>query len=77
VSGFFDTATFATLAALAVGAQTQTTTFEYGPSGTTTGSAKITGACIVETFEVGSTTTDAVSLSMSLRKSGAVSNSTY
>lgn len=76
VSGFYDTATAATLLGLAALPQT-TSTYEYGPGGNVTGSIKIAGSCVVTSMQVTGSTTNAVAMSISMQKSGAVTVSTY
>lgn len=76
VSGFYDTATAATLLALASLPST-TSTYEYGPSGNSTGGVKIAGSCVVTSMQVTGSTTNAVAMSISMQKSGAVTVSTY
>lgn len=75
VSGKYDATVDAHLAAIA--GQAATVSFEYGPAGSATSSVKYTGECIVTSYEVGATVGDAVTFSLDLQVTGAVTRGTY
>jgi len=75
LSGKFDATADSTIAAV-VG-QSATLTFEYGPEGSASGKVKYTGECIITSYEVGATVGDAVTASVELQVSGAITRTTF
>ena len=75
LSGKFDATADSTIAAV-VG-QSATLTFEYGPEGSAVGKVKYTGECILTSYEVGATVGDAVTASVELQVSGAITRTTF
>lgn len=75
LSGKFDATADSTIAAV-VG-QSATLTFEYGPEGSSSGKVKYTGECILTSYEVGATVGDAVTASVELQVSGAITRTTF
>lgn len=75
VSGKFDAAADATL--VAVIGQSDTLSFEYGPEGSVAGKIKYTGECIMTSYDIGATVGDAVTASVELQVSGAVTRTTF
>lgn len=75
VSGKFDAAADATL--VAVIGQSDTLSFEYGPEGSVAGKVKYTGECIMTSYDIGATVGDAVTASVELQVSGAVTRTTF
>ena len=57
--------------------QSATITFEYGPAGSTAGLIKYTGECILTSYEVGATVGDAVTASVELQVTGAITRTTW
>jgi len=51
--------------------------FEYGPAGNTTGRARLTGECFVESYSVSSPLEDVVKFSASIRITGVVTTGTF
>jgi len=51
--------------------------FVYGPAGSTAGNIKYTGSAIMTSYEVSATVGDAVSASVQLQVSGAITRTTY
>jgi hypothetical protein len=51
--------------------------FQYGPEGTDTGDIKLTGECVLVTFEKTSSAKDQVKFSCELQITGAVTESTF
>lgn len=70
VSGKWD-ATFNTQITALLGA-TATSTFEYSPAGTAVGTPKVSGECLVASYEVSSSVADLVTFTISLQISGNV-----
>jgi hypothetical protein len=75
LSGKFDVAADATLAAVL--GQTATLTFEYGPAGSSVGAVRYTGECIMTSYEVGASVGDAVTASVELQVTGAITRNTF
>jgi len=75
LSGKFDATADSTIAAV-VG-QSATLSFEYGPAGSTGGNVKYLGECILTSYEVGATVGDAVTASVELQVSGAITRTTW
>jgi len=57
--------------------QTASLSFEYGPAGTTGGLVKYSGECYVTSYNIGSPVGDAVSASVELQVTGAVTRGTW
>jgi hypothetical protein len=80
INGHYDpTATTgpqAVLSGLALSASA-TSTFNYGPEGSTAGMVKLTGECWCETYEVTSSATDKVSFTANFRVDGTVTVTTF
>lgn len=57
--------------------QAASLSFEYGPAGSGSGSVKYTGECYVTSYNIGSPVGDAVSASVELQVTGAVTRGTY
>lgn len=80
ISGHYDptvtTGPQAVLSALTLTASA-TSTFEYGPEGSTTGKVKLSGECWCEKYEINSSATDKVSFSASFKVDGAVTVGTF
>lgn len=57
--------------------QSATLSFEYGPAGSTGGLIKYTGECIMTSYEVGATVGDAVTASVELQVTGAITRTTW
>ena len=57
--------------------QAASLSFEYGPAGSGSGSIKYTGECYVTSYNIGSPVGDAVSASVELQVTGAVTRGTY
>lgn len=70
VSGKWD-ATLNTQVTALLGATT-TSTFEYHPAGTTAGTPKVSGECLVSNYEVSSSVADLVTFTISLQITGNV-----
>jgi hypothetical protein len=51
---------------------TSTSTFEYHPAGTTAGTPKVSGECLVSNYEVSSSVADLVTFTVSLQITGNV-----
>ncbi len=51
--------------------------FEYGPEGSASGKVKYSGECFLMSFKVNSAVNAATTISVTLRKSGAVTVGTY
>ena len=75
LSGKFDATADGYLAGV-VG-QAATLSFEYGPAGSTGGNVKYTGECIMTSYEVGATVGDAVTASVELQVTGAITRTTW
>lgn len=75
LSGRFDVAADATLAAVL--GQNATLTFEYGPAGGTVGLVRYTGECIMTSYEIGASVGDAVTASVELQVTGAITRNTF
>lgn len=75
VSGKWDATLDAHIAAV-VG-QSSTLSFQYGPAGTTAGNIKYTGECLITSYEVSAAVADAVTFSLELQVTGAVTRATY
>ena len=80
VSGQFD----ATVDALVAGdmanlksGSVSSLTFEYGPSGSTSGLPKMTGEALITSYEVSSPVGDVITYSLELQVTGAVTATTY
>lgn len=56
---------------------TATSSFEYGPEGSTTGKTKYSGECWMTDFEVGAQVADKVSITASFAVDGTVTVGTY
>ena len=54
-----------------------TLSFEYGPAGSTGGLIKYSGECIMTSYEVGATVGDAVTASVELQVTGAITRGTW
>lgn len=74
ISGKWD-ATLNTQIVALLGA-TSTSTFEYHPAGTTVGTPKVSGECLVSNYEVSSAVADLVTFSVSLQITGNVTHGT-
>lgn len=70
VSGKWD-ATLNTQVTALLGA-TATSTFEYHPAGTSSGTPKVSGECLVSNYEVSSSVADLVTFTISLQITGNV-----
>jgi hypothetical protein len=57
--------------------QAASLSFEYGPAGTTGGLVKYSGECYVTSYNIGSPVGDAVSASVELQVTGAVTRGTW
>jgi hypothetical protein len=57
--------------------QSATLSFEYGPAGSTGGLIKYSGECIMTSYEVGATVGDAVTASVELQVTGAITRGTW
>lgn len=79
IAGHADFATATAIGQLLNGLRTATATssFEYGPEGTTTGKVKYTGECWLTDYEVGAQVADKVSISASFAVDGVVTPTTY
>lgn len=75
LSGKFDATADGYLAGV-VG-QAATLSFEYGPAGSTGGLVKYSGECILTSYEIGATVGDAVTASVELQVSGAITRGTW
>lgn len=75
LSGKFDATADGYLAGV-VG-QSATLSFEYGPAGSTGGNVKYTGECILTSYEVGATVGDAVTATVELQVTGAITRTTW
>ena len=75
VSGLWDS-TLDGYVAPAVG-QSTTLNFNYGPSGNTAGMVKLTGSCMITSFEVSAPVGDVVTYSLDLQVSGAITRTTW
>jgi hypothetical protein len=75
VSGKFDATVDAHLSAIL--GQAATLSFEYGPAGSTSGNIKYTGECIATSYEVSASVGDALTFSIELQVTGAVTRATY
>lgn len=75
LSGKFDSAADATLAAVL--GQAATLSFEYGPAGSSAGLIKYSGECIMTSYEIGATVGDAVTASVELQVTGAITRGTW
>lgn len=80
LSGMFD-ATVDTLIAADIAnlksGSVASLSFEYGPSGSASGSPKFTGEAIITSYEVGSPVGDVISYSLELQVSGGVTGTTF
>jgi hypothetical protein len=74
ISGKWD-ATLNTQITALLGAST-TSTFDYSPAGTGTGTPKVSGECLVSNYEVSSAVADLVTFSVSLQITGNVTHGT-
>lgn len=54
-----------------------TLSFEYGPAGSSSGLIKYSGECIMTSYEVGATVGDAVTASVELQVTGAITRGTW
>lgn len=79
VSGVFDTtATTGSYTVLqGLRTTTATSTFEYGPAGSTGGAPKLTGECWMSEFTVDASHTDAIPFSATFQVDGTVTDTTY
>lgn len=79
IAGHADFATATAIGQLLNGLRTTTATssFEYGPEGSTTGKVKYSGECWMTDFEVGANVNDKVSISASFQVDGVVTPGTY
>ena len=75
ISGKFDSAADATLAAVL--GQAATLSFEYGPAGSTAGLIKYSGECIMTSYEIGASVGDAVTASVELQVTGVITRGTW
>jgi len=75
ISGKFDSAADATLAAVL--GQAATLSFEYGPAGSTAGLIKYSGECIMTSYEIGASVGDAVTASVELQVTGTITRGTW
>ena len=75
LSGKFDATADATLAGV-VGLAS-TLSFEYGPAGSTGGFVKYEGECIMTSYDIGATVGDAVTASVELQVTGAITRTTW
>jgi hypothetical protein len=66
----------AVLAAMAAGT-VDSASFEYGPEGSTSSRLKMTGECIITSYETSSPVGDVVTFSLELQNTGAVTRGTY
>ena len=73
--GKFDATADATLAGV-VGLAA-TLSFEYGPAGSTGGFVKYEGECIMTSYDIGATVGDAVTASVELQVTGAITRTTW
>lgn len=79
IAGHADFATATAIGQLLNGLRTTTATssFEYGPEGSTAGKVKYTGECWMTDFEVGANVNDKVSISASFSVDGVVTPTVY
>jgi hypothetical protein len=79
IAGHADFATATAIGQLLNGLRTTTATssFEYGPEGSTTGKVKYTGECWMTDYEVAASVSDKVSISASFSVDGLVTVTTY
>lgn len=78
VSGKWDATVDAHLASIVGHSATYpTSSFEYGPQGSTAGQIKYLGECIVTSYDVSSGVGDAVSFSLQLQATGAITRTTW
>lgn len=79
VSGVFDTtATTGSYTVLnGLRTTTSTSTFEYGPAGSTGGAPKLTGECWMTEFTVDTSHTDAIPFSATFQVDGTVTATTF
>lgn len=79
IAGHADFASATAIGQLLNGLRTTTATssFEYGPEGSTTGKVKYSGECWMTDFEVGANVNDKVSISASFQVDGVVTPGTY
>lgn len=75
VSGKYDATVDAHLSAIL--GQAASLSFEYGPAGSGSGAVKYTGECLATSYEVGATVGDALTFSLELQVTGAVTRGTY
>lgn len=75
ISGKFDSVADGYLAGIL--GQSATVTFEYGPTGSTAGMIKLTGECIMTSYEVSSSVGDAVSATADFQVTGAITRTTW
>ena len=75
ISGLFDATADGYLAGV-VG-QAATLSFEYGPTGSTSGMVKYTGECIMTSYEVSSSVGDSVQASADLQVTAAITRTTW
>ena len=75
ISGKFDSTADGYLAGIL--GQSATVTFEYGPTGSTAGMIKLTGECIMTSYEVSSSVGDAVSATADFQVTGAITRTTW
>lgn len=79
ISGHADWAASIGIALVLQGLRTTTATssFEYGPAGTTTGNAKYTGECWMTDFTIDTSVSDRVPVAASFQVDGLVTAGTY
>lgn len=73
-SGLFDQAIVSALGSY-IGSTAQT--FAYGPMGTATGAAKVTGNALLTQYQITGGVVDAVGLSLAWQASGTVTDTTF
>ena len=73
VSGIWD----ATVDGYIIGTEPATRTFIFGPAGSTSGSVKYTGECILTNYSVSSPVGDVVTFSLDLQCTGGVTRTTF
>jgi hypothetical protein len=79
IAGHFDTAASIGVTTVLNGLRTATatSTFEYGPEGSTTGKVKYSGECWLTEFAADSSVTDRVSITATFAIDGTVTVGTY
>jgi len=75
VSGKYDATVDAHLSAVL--GQAASLSFEYGPAGSGSGAVKYTGEALVTSYEVSAGVADALTFSLELQVTGAVTRGTY